>query len=297
MRFRENLVSYTIIAVSIVASVINYFVVRNTEISSLVGIQQQFYLFSTMAQVIGGLFGLTLTAYVFFVNSFKTSIGKNDSYYEASAFLLKKYFNTMITVTIISICSVIFCIAGIYLVNGLKVIERFIIHEAIILTIVGVISIAILGIMFLDPKKLDKETKRLKQSVEKYYEVGAGDTKADLREFLKTYNLLEKVIIDLANCLVENNNQFYKDYQPRIIQAMKVLNLNEIMNRALSREIDELRVYRNSLVHGTDFLVSERILSRLIKIYNAIDNVYEMRNNRGTEEWNNSIKELYSIAR
>ena len=51
---------------------------------------QLLYLFSAMAQVIGGVFGLTLTAYVFFVDKFKESTRDDDTLYDATTAILNR---------------------------------------------------------------------------------------------------------------------------------------------------------------------------------------------------------------
>lgn len=49
-----------------------------------------------MAQIGGSIFGLTLAAYIFFADIFRESVGENDTYYDVTITLLKRYFHILI---------------------------------------------------------------------------------------------------------------------------------------------------------------------------------------------------------
>ena len=258
---------------------------------------QLLYLFSTMAQVIGGIFGLTLTAFVFFVEKFKEYARIDDTYYEATNSLLNRYFHMLIIIAVICGGTLLFCISGIIALHNLESVFPFIINESVFLFAIGIAAILIFGIVLLDPDKLDKETTKMKKGAEEYYKTNSDDDTGSFDDFLKTYNLLEQLIISFAKLLVTNDNQYFKGYRPQIIQSLKVLSINEIVNSKLSAEINELRIYRNGLVHGTDFNVSKSVCNRLVQIYKAINKVFDIfqNDNRGSQEWNDAMRELYSL--
>ena len=49
-------------------------------------------LFTTTAQIVGGLYGLTLTAYVFFVDKFRDSTKDDETLYDATNSVLSNLF-------------------------------------------------------------------------------------------------------------------------------------------------------------------------------------------------------------
>ena len=250
-----------------------------------------------MAQIVGGLFGLTLTAYIFFADKFKSSFQDDDTYYDATIALLNKYFNILITISITCGATILFCITGIITLHNVNTIYSFFINESVFLFITSVVSILLLGIMLLDPKKLDKEILKLKRTAEKNYQSPASSSPGDFKDFLKAYNLLEKLIIDFAHeCSKQPNN--YYNFRPQIIQSIKILVYNEILNLNLQDEINQLRMFRNALVHGVDFNVSNEVCNRAKQIYDVLNEAYNIYRDRDveSEKWISSLNKIRHLS-
>lgn len=260
---------------------------------------QLLYLFSAMAQVIGGVFGLTLTAYVFFVDKFKESAREDDTYYDATVALLNRYFYILILIAITCGATIFFSISGIIVLHNWNMVYPFIINESVFLFFIGITSILVFGIMLLDPEKLDKEIVTMKKKADEYYKSTSSTVPGDFSEFLKTYNMLEQLIIKFASaCAAEQQYSRYA-YKPQIIQSLKLLGTSEIINGKLSNEINELRMFRNGLVHGVDFTVSKNICTRISDIYNILNDAYAVFEEKGRDsnEWNDAIKKVYSLTK
>lgn len=259
---------------------------------------QLLYLFSTMAQVVGGIFGLTLTAYVFFVDKFKESTQDDDILYDAAAALLNRYFHILIIIALICGSIIFLCVIGIIDLHNCMAIYPFVINESVSLFMIGITAILTFGTMLLDPEKLDKEIKRMKKSAEEYYQSSSSKL-GDFSAFLKTYNLLERLIIDFAQECMKDQNPYRYNYKPRIIQSLNVLRSNEIVNGSLLDEINELRMYRNGLVHGVDFDVTQNVCDRISDIYRVLHNVFEVFKNHGrnSEEMKEAVKKVYALTR
>lgn len=258
---------------------------------------QLLYLFSTMAQVTGGLFGLTLTAYIFFVDKFKESTRGDDVLYDATMSILDRYFRNLSWIGIMCGIVIFLCIFGIIDMHNWFIIYPFVINQGVILFIVLMISILAFGIALLDPNKLDKEVKRLKNNAEKYYESGVSE-EGDFREFLKSYNLLERLIVNFAEACLSENKRFLYDYKPQIIQSLKVLIKCDIIDYSLINEIHELRMYRNALVHGIDFSIAQEVCNRIQKIYEILNSAFEIYREKGrdSEEWKNTKQKIYELS-
>lgn len=166
---------------------------------------QLLYLFSTIAQVTGGIFGLTLTAYVFFVDKFKESSRDDSTYYDATSALLKRYFYILILIAFICGITIFFSIAGIITLHNLNVIYSFIINESVLFFLIGIIVTLTFGVMLLDPEKLEKEITVLQKRAEEYYHNTSSDANGDFRDFLKTYNKLEHLIIQFSDIYRRTN--------------------------------------------------------------------------------------------
>lgn len=295
---RRSHFSITILCGLGIATLISVFSSIYFEPMVILNENQLLYLFSAMAQTIGGVFGLTLTAYVFFVDKFKESAKNDDTYYEATAALLNRYFYILILIAVTCGATIIMCIVGIVVLHNWIVVYPFIIDESVLLFLIGIISILVFGTMLLDPEKLDKEIAKMKKQAEEYYQAAGSTESGDFSDFLKTYNLLEKVIIEFAKECVKGQTTYYQTYKPQIIQSLKVLNKSEIINGALLSEINELRMYRNGLVHGVDFNVTQDACSRISEIYNALKHAFDIfkNNGRDSEEWITAIRNVYGLT-
>ena len=259
---------------------------------------QLLYIFSAMAQVIGGIFGLTLTAYVFFVDKFMDSAKDDDTYYDAKISLLKQYFFSLIIIAIICGLTIFFSVAGIITLHNWSIVYPFIIDESITIFFVGIVVVLKFGVTLLDPEKLNKELAKMKQQAEKFYQ-NIDMTKAgDFSVFLRTYNLLEKLIIDIAKECEKDRPTYYNNYRPQIIQSLKTLFSNEIITYNLYAEINELRVYHNGLVHGVDFTVSKYICDRISEIHESLQGVYDalQKHGRSSTEFGDAVKSVYALT-
>ncbi len=290
----NRILMYSIIIATIISLCFAYFFDTIFNLNE----NQLLYLFSTMAQVTGGLFGLTLTAYVFFVDKFKETTRGEDILYDATISILDTYFRNLILIGATSGIVIFLCIFGIIDMHNWKGIYALVINEGVTLFVVLVTEILIFGIMLLDPNKLDKEVKRLKKEAERYYKSNSTE-EGDFREFLKTYNLLERLIINFAESCTSENRNFSYNYKPQIIQSMRVLLKSEIINYNLAKEIDGLRMYRNALVHGIDFSIVKEVCDRILEIYEALHSAFNVYQEKGREskEWQEAMEKVYNLSK
>lgn len=256
--------------------------------------EQLLYLFSAMAQVIAGLFGLTLTAYTFFADKFQQQA--DDSEYEAVTSLVKQYYSMIIPISFICGVTILTCVLGIiFLSYGSVGWYAFIIDISVCWFCVGCVSILFFGISILDPEKIQKE---LSEKVLEFDKSDGqddnksgentgqdGNTSGDIEfKFLQYYISLEKTIIDFAEKILENRNQtfqlqegnHYKQYKkPRILQAMDILLRSEKISVEKCKEINDFRQIRNALVHQVDVHVSQEQYKRIVSLYNDLHESYK----------------------
>ncbi len=259
---------------------------------------QLLYLFSAMAQVVGTVFALTLTAYVFFVGKFKESTNSEEMYFDAAASILNKLFHCLIMISITCGLTILLCIVGIILLHNCNSVYNFIINESVFLFSICIVSTLFFGVMLLDPAKIDKEIVLLKKKADEFFKELNKDAPGDFSDFLKSYNMLEKTVLEFAEECMRDQNELNYNNKYQIIQSLKVLQQNEIINNRLFVEINELRMYRNALVHGMNFNVSQNICNRLSEIQEALHralNVYKT-SGKDSEEWQLAIKAIYDLS-
>ncbi len=288
-----------IIFVSLVLATCINFIISFFEPIFILNENQLLYLFSSMGQIIGGVFGLTLTAYVFFADKFKESTKEDDTYYDATTALLNRYFRILIAIAVSCGMTILSCVVGIITLHNLTTTYPLIINESVFLFIISLISILAFGAMLLDPAKLDKEITNMKNKAKEFYKTANLSVPGDFMDFLKSYNLLENIIFEFASECMKRQSNYHYGYKPQIIQSLKVLGHNEIINGSLQNEINELRMYRNALVHGVDFSVPKELCNRTSKIYNALQKAFVIYKDygRNSKEWEKAINEVYDLTR
>ena len=147
----------------VVATILNAIFFASETTIFLLNENQLLYLFSAMAQVIGGVFGLTLTAYVFFVDKFKESTDGDDTLYDAATSILSRYFRTLISLAICTGVIVLLCVFGIINLHQYIPLSTLVVTESVLLFSIGLIAILAFGAMLLDPQKLEKEIAKMKK--------------------------------------------------------------------------------------------------------------------------------------
>lgn len=235
---------------------------------------------------------------MFFVDKFKDSTQGDDTYYDATLALLRRFFQTLVTVAACSGLTILICILGVISLHNWIIMYPFVINQGVLLFVVSLISILAFGGMLLDPDKLDKEIKRQVSDVT----TKPVDKAGDFTEFLKYYNMLQDTIIAFASSLAYNKevNIFeFRQYKPQIIQSLRVLVITGVINGALREEIDNLRMYRNGLVHGVNFTISQSIIDRVIQIYSTIKEAHEVykANPRNKAIHDEAIQKIHNLSR
>lgn len=265
------------------ATILNIFICIFSKPFFTLNENQLLYLFSLMAQVVASIFGLTLTAFVFFSEKFRESAKGDDTYYDAIISLLNRFFLMLIIIAITCGVAIIFCVSGIIALHNWIAPYPFIINESVFLFVISIISVLIFGMMLLDPGKLDKEIAKMKSAAEQYYsDTHSDETQlGDFRDFLKSYNSLENIIVSIAEQFMQitthtNYSNNSRRFKPPIIQSLKALLAGGIINDHLYGELHNLRMYRNALVHGDDFTISLAVCNRIAEIEAALKAVRDV---------------------
>lgn len=266
---------------------------------------QLLYLFSVMAQLIGGLFGLTLTAYVFFTDKIKYLVKTDNTLYDATSALLSRCFHYLILIAVICGSTIFFCILGIVALHNWTEGFPFLINESTLLFLIGTVAILVFGIQLLDPNAIAKESNQIKRETEGYYSPTTSADRGDFTEFLQAYNQLENIIKDFALVFMRGTTQRtdssnFSFNKPQILQSLDILNSSEIINGLLRDEINRLRKYRNGVTHSTEkIIVSESACKCVRQIFETISNAYTVyiKPNRTPKEWETAVQKIYDLTR
>lgn len=282
----------SIIILNIIASILcNPIVLLNEN--------QILYSMSTLAQVIAGVFGLVLAAYAIIDPKLK-DMGKENKQSSDYVYTLRlRYFNNIIVLSIMCAITIASCLASINLYRILN--SNFfpiIINQAFIFGLLSLASFLYFGCSLLNPNAISDLGKEEKKEIEIGYNSKRKDD--NFKPFVAYYNRFESLIIDFAKCLMNEELQM-KQHQEhntgrlQFLQAIDILLVNEIVNRKIAEKIDELRRYRNALVHSTDDQeVNSVIYEQLKQLYSKLSIVYKAKDNPQNKE--KAIEELHNYG-
>ena len=112
-KIKPNISDYFIIVMIIICLILSMFKVNIIWLNE----NQVLYLFSTGAQVVAGLFGLTLAGYTFLNDKLEKEAINDDPLYDAIEELRKIYYKMIKRIGIIGVISIALCMLNISICN------------------------------------------------------------------------------------------------------------------------------------------------------------------------------------
>ena len=217
------------------------------------------YISSTMAQVIATLYGLTITGYIFFDDKLKMETDKDDSLIDIIEVLKLDYRKTLFKLGGLIAISIFLCFANIILLNIINLfdwISKVILYNSIFATVLCIILILCFIIRVVDPKKYQKVSEQEKRKIDND---NSENDKNYMEDFMREFHGLEEKLKKIASPYFNGPNKGVYNYLT-IIRTYKLLNDNII------GEINDMRRYRNYVVHGADAFVHEKMYKQLQKV-------------------------------
>ena len=213
---------------------------------------------STCAEVLAGLYGITLTGYIFFSDRFQNTSKEDESLYDAVQALLLRY-NHM--AGIISLLCIICIVLGegivLYGVNTLlpSWLHRFWINETLLLYFLTFNFVLYFVISVLDPHKVSRISSQKKAKLSE--DTAAGDPEQFLADWAAIGELLralrEKLIRDVRLVPGAGKNK------PQIVHTLEILRNYNRISGGLWRKLDKLRQYHNLTLHDPSMTVSQEM--------------------------------------
>ena len=213
---------------------------------------------STCSEVLAGLYGITLTGYIFFADRFKDTSEDDESLYDAVQALLIRY-NHMAGIISLMCLFCILLAEGIVLygTNTLlpQGLHRFWINETLLLSFCTFDLILYFVISVLDPHKVNRISGQNKSKI-------SNDTATgNLEEFMAVWGEIENNLYALREELL-SNMRFIPgsgNGKPKIVQTLEVLRNYGRINYNLWRRLDKLRQYHNWSLHDVNMAVSQEM--------------------------------------
>ena len=212
---------------------------------------------STCSEVVAGLYGITLTGYIFFADRFQNTSRDDESLYDAVQALLLRY-NHM--AGIISLMCLVCIVSGeglvLYGTNTLMPawLYRFLVNETLLLFFWTFDFILYFVITVLDPHKVSRISTQKKSKL--------SDDKAagDIEEFMAAWSGIEDALDAMWKNLA-SSIRFVPGVKnkPQIIHTMETLRNYGRISQNLWRKLDKLRQYHNLALHDPAMTVSQEM--------------------------------------
>ena len=214
---------------------------------------------STCSEVLAGLYGITLTGYIFFADRFKDTSRDDESLYDAVQALLLRYNHLAGFISLMClICTVMAEGIVLYGTNTLLPagLHRFWINETLLLNFGTFNLILYFVISVLDPHKVQRISNQKKSKISEDTTVG------NIEEFMALWGEIEDNLLALREELI-SKMRFIPGAnakgKPQMVQTLEVLRNYGRINMSLWRKLDKLRQYHNLTLHDVNMAVSQEM--------------------------------------
>ncbi|WP_026513605.1 hypothetical protein [Butyrivibrio sp. LB2008] len=248
---------------------------------------QVLYIFSVVAQVVGTFIGVSIAGYTL-LDSRNNSIDDidDDGIKELQKSVARDQFIWLIRIITYGLIDIVLCLFSISLYDKKPSwLFDIISGEALVILLLFFI-ILIKFTLFLSPKAISKQSDSIKNSMDKRYQKKTAQI-ITFDEYITKFNKLEKVLYDLVNIYDKKGDYMVGATIPRhpkgFLNSCTTLKEMRLLNNATCIILDDIRQYRNALVHGTEENkdVNEEIYNKLIMILKLLEALrdYAFENN------------------
>lgn len=226
---------------------------------------------STCSEVLAGLYGITLTGYIFFADRFKDTSQEDESLYDAVQALLLRYnhlagfISLMCLLCIVLAEGIVLYGTNTLLPSGL---HRFWINETLLLCFCTFNLILYFVISVLDPHKVGRISRQKKAKISE------DKTTGDPEEFMAVWREIENNLFALREELI-SQMRFIPGAgkgKPQIVQTLEVLRNYGRINHNLWRKLDKLRQYHNLSLHDVNMAVTQEMCDLAKSVLKELEN-------------------------
>lgn len=227
---------------------------------------------STCSEVLAGLYGITLTGYIFFADRFKDTSRDDESLYDAVQALLLRYNHLAGFISLMClVCTVLAEGIVLYGTNTLLPagLHRFWINETLLMCFCTFDLILYFVISVLDPHKVARISNQKKAKISE------DTTAGDIEEFMTIWGEIEDNLLSLREELIRKM-RFIPGAnikgKPQMVQTLEVLRNYGRINMNLWRKLDQLRQYHNLSLHDVNMAVSQEMCDLAKNVLAELEN-------------------------
>lgn len=272
--------SKCVVIIFLVTTIVNILCLIIDDSAICLSENQLLYFLSAEAQVIGTLFGLTLTAFIFFNDKFVVDVDEIDQLLcDAVKHLKKGYYQNLTTISIAVAVTILLCFIGIASLNiKNRGLINFLFIEGVLAGAIGIIAIVAFAISLLDPDKKEREIERISKIEIEGIKAQPEKKAVVIDDYIRPYNKMEKIFKEWAEYCI-SKNQLFESYRGMVhqntIYNLRILRNVGIIDSDLQKEIDHIRRFRNIMVHSEEPIdVPQKYCDRLNRINTVLEDAF-----------------------
>lgn len=222
---------------------------------------QVLYLFSTSAQVIAGVYGLTLTGFLFFRNELTREATEDDTLAEAIDQLKSRYFAQLVVITaLVALALALANVVISYETSPHRNFTTALINIGQSAFAVSLVAIAVFVFDVIAPRRIERASQNLQDELDPKR---GPEARGSLEEFLRNYNQIEALLGEAGQPYRSYSTATYDPKQTRRVsntRLAEILLRSERITKILYQRLRELITLRNAIIHGAEPIVSRELV-------------------------------------
>lgn len=228
---------------------------------------QVLYLFSTSAQVIAAVYGLTLTGFLFFRNELTREANEDETLEEPIDELKSRYFKLLVFIT--GLVALSLFLANLAISHEAS--QRTHVTTVLINTGQSAFAVAFIAItLFVFDVIAPQRIERASQTLQNELDPSRGrEVRGNLEEFLRNYNQIEALLSDASLPYQSFTTAYSQARQPRKMSNTRLADIlfrSERISQSLHQRLRELITLRNAIIHGAEPIVSQEIVATSARV-------------------------------
>lgn len=221
-------------------------------------------------QVIAGLYGITLTGYIFFSEQLARAAQENETIAQVIDLLKRRYNQLILVITGNSLLC--FTGGGLLILYGFnnsflpRRLHLFLINETILFMLVSIILILYFVVDVVDPYKFEKISSKYKAKLG-----GNHDELGNTQEFMDNCETVKRLLLQLIPQQMMDSAGF----KPSVEMMGKLLRTQQALTRPLWERIDKLIKYYSYMLYSGELTASEEMCALARRVVAELQQIAE----------------------
>lgn len=226
----------------------------------------------TSAEVVAGLYGLTLTGYIFFLDRLQQKADDDELLEDIIALLKKRYHNMVLFLSLA--CFTVILLAFTFIIYNVdsrlipEYMYRFWGYESLFIVFVTLIFNIYFVLMVVDPDKIPRASLQYKQKL------SSSDAEfGSLQEFLQDYEDIEKILREKSTGLAVSHIGTNPWRAIRHLNGKERIEIRKFLNDPLLKKLTALGQYYSYMVFSQEMTVTKEMCDMAKEVKQELENI------------------------